>query len=80
MNWHFKKNSETDEIIEVGYSYEKNNACDGVIVYNKSTREPSLKVLSVGSSAATAQRAFQFVCSLIKNNCLTENVFNVRTG
>lgn len=80
MNWYFKKNWENDTLIEIGYSHEKNNACDGVMIYDKITEEPSLKFLSKGPTLKISQRGFQFVCSLIRNNKLTEQVYNVRTG
>lgn len=80
MNWHFKKNSEINGIIEVGYSFEQNETCDGIIIYEKSSKKPVIKKLSNGSSLGVAQRGSRFLHCLIGEDKLTERVFNVRTG
>lgn len=80
MCWYFKKNNETPTEIEIGYSFEKNDTCDGVILYNKESMQNTVKQLSQGSVLFNAERGFQFIHRLIREGLLTEKVFNVRTG
>lgn len=80
MNWHFKINEETEEFINIGYSYEQNETCDGIIKYHKSTQSNEIIKLSHDSGMFEARKGFQFIHGLIGDGQLTENIFHVRTG
>lgn len=80
MNWHYRKNFEVNGIVEVGYSYENNETCDGIIQYDKTTRTSTIEKISEGCSLGVAQRGARFIPMLIDEDKLTEKVFNIRTG
>lgn len=86
MIWTLKKISEDDKVINIGYSYEKNHSCDGLIVYDKKANTMKLvKVSPVPGedeefAKFAGKRAFQFAFSLMYKNMLTEKPYTVVTG
>lgn len=80
MHWSIKINKENDEIIEIGYSFEKNETCDGVIFYHKKTDKLTIEKLSADEDLWAAQKACQFIWGLMEEGRLSTKVFHVRTG
>ena len=80
MRWVFKKNSENQNVIEIGYSYGTDDSCDGVITYDKSKEELKLKRLSESASELKSERAFQYIYGLLDDNELTYKKYIVCTG
>lgn len=86
MIWTLKKISEDDKVINIGYSYEDNYSCDGLIVYDKKANTMELvKVSPVPGkderyAKFVGKRAFQFAFSLMYKNMLTEKPYTVVTG
>lgn len=80
MHWSLKINQETSDTIEIGYSFEENETCDGVILYHKATEDLTVEKLSANSDQSVAEKAFQFIYGLLSQNKLSPEVFHVRTG
>ena len=86
MIWTLKKISEDDKVINIGYSYEDNYSCDGLIVYDKKTDTMKLvKVSPVpgendGFAKFVGEKAFYFARGLLNENKLTEKPYTVVTG
>lgn len=86
MIWTVKKISEDDTFINIGYSYEENQNCDGLILYNKNNKTFELKKISPieGYSEKKCrwfgERTFQFLHGLIRLNRLTYKPYRIVTG
>nr|DAW47692.1 MAG TPA: hypothetical protein [Caudoviricetes sp.] len=80
MRWVFKKNTENDNIIEIGYSHN-NDDCDGIIIYDKKLQILNIKKYSDGCDEYDSKRAFQFIYGLLEeDNVLTFKKHIICTG
>lgn len=85
MMWFFKKISEDDKVVNIGYSYLE-DTCDGLIIYNKKTHEKTLsKVYLVKNydedfSLYVGKKAFRFLDRLIANNMIKNTPIQIATG
>lgn len=80
MNWYFKKMSETEDIIEIGFSYGVNETCDGILLYDKKTLMPTVVKNSEGPNEYANRKCGQFVHHLVRDNKLSEQVVRVCSG
>ncbi len=86
MVWTLKKIAENENTITIGYSYENNRSCDGIIIYDKKTHENSLKKISpvqgenTDFSRFVGEKAFQFIHGLLRDKKLTEKPYVIYTG
>ena len=72
MRWYVEKRSENENKILINYSYEKNDSCDGLLAFDKPTKEISIEKLSDGADDFSTRWLFQHIYRLVKNNELTE--------
>ena len=85
MIWFFKKVSEDENIIIIGYSFQE-DTCDGRIIYNKKTHEKTLaKVYLVKNydeefSLFVGEKAFQYLNRLVRKNMITEKPITISIG
>jgi hypothetical protein len=71
MNWWYKKLYEDEKIIRVAYSYEENQSCDGILVYNKETKAITVEKMSDGADEFDTGRAKQHLYGCIRDNLLS---------
>jgi hypothetical protein len=65
MRWYIKKNEETTDYILIGYSYEQNETCDGILRYDKKTEEITVVKYSDGASEISTKLLFSLLYGVI---------------
>jgi len=80
MRWYVKKQIENSDAVLISYSYEKNDTCDGLLKYNKSTDEISIEKMSDGADEFATRWLFQHIYSLLADNKLTNTRRTVAIG
>lgn len=80
MVWYTKKTYEDEEIIDISYSHETNDKCDGLLTYDKKSEDISIKLLSENTNEKTTNRLFPIIYGLLSENGLTEQKRRIATG
>jgi len=57
MVWHYIKLFEDENTIRIGWSFEQNKSCDGVILYFKNEDSFEVEKMSLGAEEFDAKRA-----------------------
>ena len=71
MRWYVKLLKEDEKNVYIGYSYEKNNSCDGVLQYNKGTENIDIEKLSDGADEFSTRWLFGNLYNLIRKKAIT---------
>lgn len=79
MKWTVMKNKETNEQIEIAYSFNS-DVCDGVIKYDKKKEEFSILRTSETCDSYESERLYQFLFIAIDDNLLTSEKYNIVLG
>jgi hypothetical protein len=83
MYWHVKKNREEGDLVYVGWSelIESREAlCDGEIIYNKKDCTFVVSKVSITSKEYMGRWCGGHLHSLIRDNKLTEKVWDIAIG
>jgi hypothetical protein len=83
MRWLIKKIEETTDYILIGYSYEQNETCDGILRYDKKTEEITVVKYSDGASEISTKRLFPHIYGVLsgrRNYVLTEKTKPIVIG
>ena len=78
--WHVKKEYEDSQNIAINYSFETDDSCDGLLLYDKVSKEISIVRLSKTSNENVAKRAYCPIRHLLSMNGLTEQKKRIATG
>jgi len=71
---------ENDENIIIGYSYSKNESCDGVLKYDKNQKELIIEKLSEGADEGGTKMLFSILYGILGNGGLSNEVKMIATG
>ena len=79
MRWWIVKKRETDDIIEIAFSYEDGNP-DGIVIYNKRANELTVTKAPDNCSKIIAKKVCQYIWGLMRTGKLTEKGYWIITG
>jgi len=80
MLWFVNKKTENDENIIIGYSYSKNDSCDGILKYDKNQEELSIEKLSEGADEGVTKMLFSILYGILGNGGLSKDKKMIATG
>jgi len=72
MRWYIKLVRKDGKNIYVAYSYEKNDTCDGLLIYDESTKTITIEKMSQGAGMGDTKGVFEHVHRALRKNELTE--------
>jgi len=70
MRWYVKRKSEDEKSIFISYSYEKNDTCDGLLRYDKTTDKIEIEEMSEGADEFATKWLFRHVYGLLDDKKL----------
>jgi len=71
MVWHVKLKSDKSDSQLIGYSYGNSNECDGVLRYDKNTREIAIERMSDGADEFYTKWLFPHIYRLVGEKGIT---------
>ena len=79
MVWWIVKKRETEDIIEIGFSYERGEP-NGVVIYDKKADKLTVTKAPDNCSGVIAKGVCQFIWGLMEDGNLTEKGYWIITG
>jgi hypothetical protein len=80
MRWYVKKQIENNDCIFIDYSYEKNDTCDGLLKYDKDSKNITIEKMSDGADEFATKWLFSHIHGLLRRNELNEKIRMVAIG
>jgi len=72
MRWYIKLVRRDGKSVYVAYSYEMNDSCDGLLVYDELTKAITIEKMSQGASEFETKGVFEHIYRALRKNELTE--------
>ena len=80
MIWHIIKRSENEKYIDIGYSSGSNNECDGLIRFDKASRELSVISISQSSDEIDTKWLMPHIFTAFRRNDITDSIRTIAIG
>ncbi|MGI6530438.1 MAG: hypothetical protein ACOX3J_12310 [Clostridia bacterium] len=80
MIWYVKLLEQNEDFVTIGYSFEQNDTCDGIIKYEKKDDRFLIEFLSEGCNEFNTKRLFPHLYRLMDNGSLTFRPYMVAIG
>jgi hypothetical protein len=71
MKWYVRLIKKNCTSVEIAYSFERNDTCDGLLRYEEPTHVITIERMSEGADEFTTKWLFQHIHRLLKKNELT---------
>jgi hypothetical protein len=72
MRWHIKLVRRNGKNVYIAYSYEMNDSCDGLLVYDESAETITIEKLSLGADEFDTKGVFEHIYRSLRKNELTD--------
>lgn len=80
MLWHIIKRSENEKSVDIGYSSGASKECDGLIRFDKESRELSVLRLSDSSDESDTEWLLPHIFTAFRRNEVVESVRTIAIG
>ena len=80
MLWHIIKRSENDKCVDIGYSCGESKKCDGLIRFDKASRELSVISLSESSDEFDTKWLLPHIFTAFRRNDVVDSVRTIAIG
>lgn len=80
MVWYIIKRSENDSCVDIGYSSGKSKECDGLIRFDKASRELNVVRLSESSDKSDTDWLLPHIFTAFRRNDVTDSIHTIAIG